>query len=316
MLAPIDWAKRFFLEGIWEIDDQILRWYRRFPLYLARITTLVWKGYGQNRLSIRATALAYTTLLSVVPFLAVAFSLFKAFGGLEKTMDPIKGFILSNLTTGTGTAAVGYLEQFIDNFRSGAVGLVGFVLLILSVIGVLASIEQAFNDIWGIPNQRPFVRRFTTYWTLITIGPIFLGISLSITGALQSNRLVTQILSLSGAEKFLVGKIPWLVTWGLFSALYLIMPNTRVKVRSALLGGILGGTLWELAKYGYTLYAARVVTQYKVYGSLGIVPIFLVWIYYTWLVVLLGAQLAQADQVVSKPREVAKKGLQKDSPLS
>ena len=292
-------VRNFFSQTVWEIDTIALSRWRRLLLYLARVGAIMVQGYGKNLLPVRATALAYTTLLSIVPFLAVAFSMFKAFGGMEKATEPIKAFILSNLTTGTGSAAVQYLDQFIENFRSGAVGLIGFVLLILSIIGVLASIEKAFNDIWGIPNTRPFIRRFTTYWTLITIGPIFLGISLSITGALQSNQLVTQILSLSGAEKFLVGKIPWLVTWGLFTALYLVMPNIRVKVRAALLGGIFGGTLWEIAKYGYTLYAAKVVTQYKVYGSLGIVPIFLVWIYYTWLVVLLGAQLTYADQHVS-----------------
>ncbi len=292
-------VKTFFTTTLWEIDTLTLSRWRRFALYLARIGAVMVQGYQKNRLPIRATALAYTTLLSIVPFLAVAFSLFQAFGGLDKSMEPIQRFILSNLTTGTGSDAVNYLNQFIENFRGGVVGLIGFVLLILSVVGLLSSVESAFNDIWGIASSRAFIRRFTTYWTLISIGPVFLGTSLSVTGALQSNQLVTQILSLSGGEKFLIGKIPWLITWGMFTALYLIMPNSRVKFRSALLGGIVGGTFWEIAKYGYTIYATQVVSHYKVYGSLGMVPIFLIWIYYTWLAVLLGAQLTYADQHVS-----------------
>jgi len=224
---------------------------------------------------------------------------------LGKAVDPIKHFILSNLATGTGDTVIQYLDSFIENFRSGAVGLIGFLLLTLSIVSLLASIEKAFNAIWGISESRAFIRRFTNYWTLITIGPILLGVSLTVTGALQSNKLVTQILSLSGAEKFLISRIPWLTTWGLFTALYLIMPNTKVRFRSALIGGIVGGTLWELAKYGYTLYATKVVSNYAVYGSLGMIPIFLVWIYYTWLVVLIGAQIACADQKCTGKNPVA-----------
>lgn len=298
--------KTFFSETLWEIDVQSLRWWRRLGLHLGRLAFLVVRGYRENQLQMRATALAYTTLLSLVPFLAVTFSLFKAFGGLGKAMAPIKNFILSNLATGTGHEVVRTLDRFIENFRSGAVGLIGFLLLVVSVVSVLATIEKFFNDIWGVRQSRSFARRFTSYWTFVTIGPILLGISLTVTGALQSSKLVNQILLLSGAEKFLISKIPWLTTWALFSALYLMMPNTKVKVRAAVIGGIIGGTLWEVAKYGYTLYATRVVSHSKVYGSLGMIPIFLVWIYYTWLVVLIGAQLTCAIQNVSCDRRSQK----------
>ncbi|MBI2500925.1 MAG: YihY family inner membrane protein, partial [Deltaproteobacteria bacterium] len=184
----------------------------------------------------------------------------------------------------------------IENYRSGTVGGIGFFLLILSLVSLLSSIEKAFNDIWGISKSRTFIRRFTTYWTLITIGPILLGLSLTMTGALQSNQLITQVLSLSGYQQFFISKIPWLVTWGLFTVLYLVMPNTQVRFGSALVGGIVGGSFWEVAKWGYALYASKVVTYSAVYGSLGIIPIFLVWIYYTWLVVLIGAQITYANQ--------------------
>jgi membrane protein len=303
-MKTLNRLREFFRDGVWQVELKEIRWQQRFFYYLCRIFLITRSSYKGNRIPSRATALAYTTLLSLVPFLAVTFSLFKAFGGLDKALDPIKTFVLSNLATGTGSSAVQYLDQFIENFRSGAVGLIGFLLLTLSVVGVLATIEGVFNDIWKVEQSRTFIRRFTTYWTLITIGPAFLGISLTVTGALQSSHLVHQILSLSGAQQFLIGKIPWLITWGLFVALYLIMPNTRVKVRSALIGGVIGGTLWEIAKYGYTLYATRVMAKSAVYGSLGMVPIFLVWIYYTWLVVLIGALLAHADHVVNdyKPK--------------
>ncbi|MBI4373761.1 MAG: YihY family inner membrane protein, partial [Deltaproteobacteria bacterium] len=183
-------TRGFFQEGIWEIDLKPLRWFKKFPLYLCRTVLIVRDGYRKKMIPVRATALAYTTLLSLVPFLAVTFALFKAFGGLEKAAEPLRAMILSNLATGTGSVVTGYLDQFIENFRSSAVGLIGFLLLILSVVGVLATIEKAFNDIWEIPQSRSFVRRFTTYWTLITTGPILIGVTLAVTGALQSSQLV------------------------------------------------------------------------------------------------------------------------------
>ncbi len=286
----------FFSDQLWRIDEQGLRWWRRWALYSARLSSIVVSGYSKQNLPVRATALAYTTLLSLVPLLVVTFSLFKAFGGLAKVMDPIENLVLNNLATGSGTMVVDTLQKFIQSYRSGTVGLVGLGMLILTVLSLLTTIERTFNDIWGIPKKRGFVQRFTVYWTLMTIGPILLGISITVTGALQSNRLVTQILSLSGGETFFISKIPWLTTFALFTVLYLVMPNTKVRFRSALIGGIFGGALWEIAKYGYTLYASRVVSYSKIYGSLGIIPIFLVWLYYTWIVVLIGCLVTFADQ--------------------
>ncbi|MBI4197373.1 MAG: YihY family inner membrane protein [Deltaproteobacteria bacterium] len=298
-MNPAVWGRDlrgFFKEGIWAVDLKALPSFKRFFYRPLKIGAIVYYGYQRNNLPIRATALAYTILLSLVPFLAVSFSLFKAFGGLENAMEPVQNLILSNLSTGAGTTVVEHLNQFIENYRSGTVGVIGFFLLILSLVSLLSSIEKAFNDIWGISKSRTFIRRFTTYWTLITIGPVLLGLSLTMTGALQSNQLITQVLSLSGYQQFFISKIPWLVTWGLFTVLYLVMPNTQVRFGSALVGGIVGGSFWEVAKWGYALYASKVVTYSAVYGSLGIIPIFLVWIYYTWLVVLIGAQITYANQ--------------------
>lgn len=294
----------FFAKTLWDIDPTQCRWFQRPFLYVGRFSTIIVSGFEKHKLTIRASALAYTTLLSIVPLLAVMLSLFKAFGGLEKSLDRIQHFILENLAAGSGTAVMDYLDHFIDSYHSGAMGLIGFSLLILSVIALLATIEKAFNDIWEIPKKRPFVRRFTVYWSMITIGPLLLALSLMVTGLLQSNKLVHEVLALSGREQFLLARVPILTTWALFTGLYLIMPNTNVKIRSALVGGIIGGSLWELAKYGYTIYAAKALVYSKIYGSFGIIPIFLIWIYYTWVVVLLGALITYADQHV----HVYKKG--------
>lgn len=309
MFAVFHKTKVYCNETIWKLDWKLLSWQQKITVYFLRVISIIVKGFGEHLLPVRATALAYTTLLSLIPLLAVSLSLFKAFGGMEKMKEPIQDFILKNLATGAGNTAVEYIGSFIDSYQSATIGLVGFLFLTLTVVALLTTIEKTFNHIWGITKHRAFIPRFTVYWSIITIGPVLLGISLSVTSALQSHKLVHEVLALSGMEHFLVAKIPWLITFVMFTAMYMIMPNTKVKFRSALVGGIIGGALWELAKIGYTIYVAKVVNYSKIYGSLGMIPILLIWIYYTWVVVLIGAELSFADQHFNtyrlKQREVA-----------
>lgn len=288
--------KHFFDKTIWSVDFKALSWHKKLLIYSCRVLVIIVTEFSKHKLPVRSTALAYTTLLSIVPLLAVSLSIFKAFGGLEKAAGPIQDFLLSNLATGNGNTAVVYFQQFIESYQSAQIGLVGFILLIFTVIALLTSIEKAFNDIWMVQKQRPFIQRVTVYWSMITIGPILLALSLSITSALQSHTLVNNILGLTGAQQFFIAKLPWVTTFALFTSLYMIMPNTKVRFRSAIIGGVIGGALWEVAKIGYTIYAAQAVVYSKIYGALGIIPIFLIWIYYTWVVVLIGAQIAFADQ--------------------
>jgi len=286
----------FVSTGIWDLNYEKAPWQKRLAINCFRILSMIAHGASEHKLLVRSTALAYTTLLSIVPLLAVSFSLFKAFGGLEGAMGKIQTFIISNLTPGTGENITQYLDQFISRYHSGAVGGIGFLALLLTVIALLTSIERAFNEIWGIQKNRSFIRRVTSYWALITIGPVLLGLSITITASLQASGIVQGVLGSSGLDRFLVGKLPYLVTFFLFSTLYLIMPNTKVTVKSAAIGGVVGAFLWEIAKWGYTLYAANMITDSKIYGSLAALPLFLVWLYYSWIVVLIGAEVAFAHQ--------------------
>ena len=291
----------FFEETIWDVG-QDLPWWKDLWFGLCRFGYLFFSGITKNRTAIRATALAYTTLLSIVPVIAVMMAFTKAFGGFAKIETLLEPIILDNLTEGSGEIVRKYLINFSHNLNAGTLGLVGIIFLVLTVIGLLSTIEAAFNDIWGIRTQRPVLRRLMAYWTLVTIGPLCVAISIGMTASLQST-LMQHYFLVGEYAGYVFKGLPYVVTWILFTMLYSFMPNTHVRLRSAFLGGILAGTLWEFAKYGYAVYAAKAVSYSAIYGSLGALPIFLIWLYLTWVIVLLGAEISFAHQNLKTYRE-------------
>jgi membrane protein len=158
------------------------------------------------------------------------------------------------------------------------------------------TIEQTFNDIWGIEIGRTIWRKVVYYWATITLGPLLLLLAIYLTGRAEFLSLVGRLNVVPGFEKFLLRLLPFVVLWGGFSLMYALMPNTHVRARAAIAGGIFGGTLWQLNNLVNTLYVSRFVTYSKIYGALGIVPMLLVGLYFSWLIVLLGAQVSYAAQ--------------------
>jgi len=292
----------FFEEKIWDLQ-QDLPWWQDLGFGACRFIYLVLTGITKNKTVVRATALAYTTLLSIVPLIAVIMAFFKAFGGFSKVQASLEPFILGNLATGSGKIVQKYLLEFTQNLHAGALGVVGMTFLILTVVGLLSTIESAFNDIWGIKKKRSFIRRLTSYWTFVTVGPILVVVSLGATASLQSSYFLKTYLLNNDLMRLTFKCAPYGITWLLFTMLYVFMPNTKVRLRSALLGGVLAGTLWELAKYGYTVYVAGSIKYSAIYGSLGALPVFLIWLYLTWVIVLIGAEVGFAHQNIMTYRE-------------
>lgn len=270
----------FFDETIWDMDKKYPLW-KEIYFYFLRLFYLVFRGITKNKSAIRATALAYETLLAIVPLIAVMLAIFKAFGGLSKIEAKVKTFILNNLATGTGEVVQKYLLEFIEKIHTG-MGIIGFTFLVLTVLWLLSTIETAFDDIWGVQKRRSLLKRFTAYWTTLTLGPIFVALSIGLMGTLEVQPILTFL--------------PHVMTWVVFTLVYSYLPNTRVSFRSAIIGGILAGSLWEFSRYGYTIYATHAETYKSIYGSLGALPIFLIWLYLSWIIVLIGAEISFADQ--------------------
>ncbi len=268
---------------------------------------LVWRGFVENRCPVRAAALSYTTLLALVPLVAVALGVSKNFlhdtsaDLVPKLMDRALGLIAPELGRASPEAqaeAVAKIQSFIGRINAGALSAIGSLFLVFVAVRLLMAIEQAFNDIWGVPVGRSFWRKIVYYWTTVTLGPLLLMLALYLTGRAEVLSVMGRLSVVPGIQKRLLQAGPFVVLWFAFSLMYGLMPNTRVRPKAALAGGVLAGTLWQINSWLSALYVSRVVTYSQIYGALGVIPVLLVALYFAWLIVLLGAQVAYAAQHV------------------
>ena len=242
---------------------------------------------------LRAAALTYTTVLSLVPFLAIAFSVLKGLGA-QNTLEPLLQQI-----AGDSKETISRLIGYVNNTNVKSMGAIGLVMLVLTVISLMGSIEEAFNAVWGVHETRSIHRRFSDYLSVVVVGPILLLAATSMTTSLQSQWMLQWLIQntyLGDAILMLFRFLPYLSVWIAMVFLYIFIPNTRIRFASAATGGIIAGTAWELAQWGYFHFQVGVANYNAIYGTLAAVPIFLVWIYTSWLIVLFGLEIVFAHQ--------------------
>ena len=242
---------------------------------------------------LRAAALTYTTVLSLIPFLAIAFSVLKGLG-VQNALEPL----LSEIA-GDSEETVARIISYVNNTNFKSIGAIGLLALVVTVISLLGNIEEAFNVTWGVRETRPLQRRFSDYLSVVVVGPILLLVAASMTSSLQSQWLVQWLIEhtyLGDAILLLFRLIPYVSIWTAMTFLYIFIPNTRVRFSSALLGGILAGTAWQIAQWGYFYFQVGVANYNAIYGTLAALPIFLVWIYTSWLIVLFGLEVVCVHQ--------------------
>jgi membrane protein len=277
---------------------------------------LVGRSFVRNRCPVRASALSYTTLLALIPLLAVGIGVSASFlksqgeepvkeliENIVNQVAPQLGLIPAKGDEGEDPRAqvAKNISNFIANVHSGTLGLTGTLALIFVAIGLLSTIEATFNDIWGVFRGRSWFTRVVQYWAAITLGPLLmiLAIGLTIGGRLDTvNDRIKTTLPFIG-EWVVAGMsvvAPFIILTGAFMLIYMVMPNTKVHWKAALIGGLVGGLLWNLNSQFNVLFAARVVRESKIYGPLGAVPVFLIGMYFSWLILLFGAQVAYAFQ--------------------
>jgi membrane protein len=262
----------------------------------SRTLYVVVSSFARERLKLRAAALTYVTLLSLVPALAVAFSLFTAFGGLDTLGERLKELLLQSLVVSQQETVTQYLDRFISSANAGRLGLIGTGFLVLTVIALVSDIERAFNDIWGVTRGRSWIKRFQVFWPLITLGPILMALTFSFAAAVAASDVVRSLEEhLIGAQ--FIGRFgATALTCLFFGFMYQLVPNTAVRWDAALIGGVVGGLLWSVAQQLYATYAANAITYSAIYGSLSAVPLFIVWVYLSWNIALLGAVMTFAVQ--------------------
>ena len=245
----------FFRHGIWEVDPSQFNRVQFSLLRQAQVASLVFRDFFADNCLLRASALTYTTLLSIVPLLALMFSLLKGLG-VQNTLEPL---LLKRIAVGSEQIVTQVL-QYINNTSVGRLGTVGLLMLVVTVIALLTNIEKSFNSIWGVTETRTLYRRFSDYFSVVLIGPLLLFAAVSMTTTLASQAFVQKLaqMALVGHLILLLFQVlPYLAMWAAFIFLYIFMPNIKVHFRAALVGGIFGGTLWQLAQWGYVTLPGR-----------------------------------------------------------
>lgn len=252
----------------------------------------VLERFFRDRCNQVAASLTYTTLLSLVPIVTIALTVFAAFPVFTGLMIELKIFLLTTLVPDkAGKIITVYMQQFSD--QAAGLTMIGIAFLGVTAYMLMYTIEQVFNVIWRVRRPRPLIQRFLVFWALLTLGPLLLGASLSLTSYLVGLSFgLTPGLSDTGVAALKVVQV--LLTVVAFSLLYAMVPNRYVAAPHAIAGGLLAGVLFEGMKRGFAFYVTHFPTYTLVYGALAAIPIFLLWIYLSWLVVLVGAEVAAA----------------------
>lgn len=305
---------------------------------------MVGRSFVSNRCPVRASALAYATLLALIPLLAVGIGVSTTFlknarfeskpksqtiastnavvstagtndlATVEPVMeDPVQKMVntlvdevapqLGLITKSTDAEAadarqevVKKINEFIANVHSGTLGVTGTIALIAVAILLLSNIETTFNDIWGVSRGRNWVNRAVQYWAVITLGPLFMVLALGVTVSSRFEYIRNKMQVWPIMSEVFFTFVPLIVLIIIFTAFYLLIPNTKVRLGAAFIGGLVGGGLWTANSTFNVLFASKVIAASKVYGSLGAIPVFISGLYFSWLILLFGAQVAYAFQ--------------------
>ncbi len=281
------------------LDAELSELTRFKRLLQSSLKIVVWvaRDFIHNLVKLQAMALAFKTLLSLAPLLAVVFSLLKAFG-VHNRMEPALVEALAPLGE-RGQEITAHLIGFVNKMSAGALGSVGLVTLFITVLSLMGTIEEAFNHIWRVKAPRKLARRFSDYLSAILVGPVLIFAAVTITATLQNNAIVQALLSLQALGVMILALlrlVPYLTLWGAFTFVYMFIPNTRVRLRSALLGGLVAAILWQTVGWGFAVFVASSTRYYVVYSSFAILLLFLLWLHVGWVIVLLGAQVTYAHQ--------------------
>lgn len=292
---------RFVTHDMWRIPPGSLSRGRGFALRGLRILYLAWRGFREDKLSLRASALTFYSILSAVPIFAILFGIARSFNFEEN----LQARLFENFPE--HKEALATMFQFataaLAETQKGWVAGIGIVILFWSVIEVLGSIEASFNEIWNVPRGRSLFRKFADYVAIVLICPLILIISgsltLFVTTQIRDYSAQFEIIdAISPALLLGIKSLSLLLVLVMFTFLYVVMPNTRVRLKAAIIGGIVAGSAFQLMQIGYVQLQVGVSNYNAVYGSFAALPLLLIWLQLSWFIVLLGAELAYAIQNV------------------
>lgn len=300
---PIAWVRARLRHDIWRRDLDEAGPLERGFVTLLRLGAVVRRGFARHQLGMRAGSLTYITVFSLVPTLAVAFALFKAFGGLENAESVLLPKIMDYLAVGVREEVQARVRELLASIHTGAIGATGLLFLIVAAVALLDSIADALDDVWGVRSRRSWLSRLATHWAVVSIAPTVLLIAVSLLASARQTLAVAWLLESPGAQVALGILLPMVVVSAGLFFMYRFMTDAHVTFAAAAVGALTGGALWSLAAIAYSWYVRTTVYYDRVYGSLSAIPIFVFWIFVSWYVVLTGAVVAFAWQTLNTYRQ-------------
>ena len=292
----------FINTDIWKIRLKNLPPTKAFFIKYLRIIILASRNFVKDNCQKTASVLTYYSLLNVVPVIAVVFGIAKGFG-LEKIIEKqiLQTAEKANWQADLTNQILKFSHSFLEKVNGGLIAGIGVILLFWTVISIMGKIEDSFNAIWEVGKPRTLARKFTDYIAMMFLAPVLLVISSSATVLVASKvqAIVDKIAFLgifSSVIFFLLSLLPYVSMWTLLTMLYLVMPNTRISLRSGVLGGVAAGTIYQIVQWIYIKFQIGVASYSAIYGSFAALPLFLIWVQMSWMILLLGAEIAHASE--------------------
>jgi len=285
--------------------------------HFLQIVFMVGRDLMGGMITLHAMSLVYTTLLALVPLLAVSISVLKGFG-VHDQLEPALARILAPMGEQSAELSA-HVVGFVDNMKIGVLGAVGLVLLLYTTISLIQKIEAAFNHTWRLHSSRSLMQRFSDYLSVIMVGPVLVFSAVGITASLGSNHIVEVLNSLpymSGLLHLLGNLLPYVLIIAAFTFIYMLVPNTRVQIRSALYGALIAGALWESSGMLFTSFVSGSKSYTAIYSGFAIALVFMIWLYLSWIILLVGASISfyhqNPEQLKWKKNNLHLSGLMRD----
>jgi membrane protein len=292
-MGQLQLLNQFLIHHIWDAGSHALTGWRARLVGALRIFYLILRDLlFDSQLTMQAMSLVYTTLLALVPLIAVSVSVLKGFG-VHNQIEPVLLHFLEPLGN-RGVEITKTIIGFVEKINSGLLGSLGLALLLYTVISLMQKIEQAFNHTWHVSEERSFAQRFSDYLSVILIGPVLVFAAIGITASISSTTIYQKMLDLPGLG-LIVGAfshvIPFLLVILAFTLIYIFIPNTRVALRSALVGASIAGVLWQCVGWLFTWFVTT-ANYSAIYSAFAAMFFFMIWLYASWTILLIGASIA------------------------
>jgi membrane protein len=286
---------QFVVHDLWRITDAELSRHKRLPFRLLKVIVIAVKGIGRDNLAVKASALTYSVMFALVPLIALFIAIGKGFG-IE---DSIKSWLTDALAAQKELIPfiMGFVDRYLDSAQGGVFIGIGIVILLVSVMNLLNQVERTFNNIWQVKKSRSLLRQFTSYFSSLFIIPVLIALTGGVN--IYFNNLLNQyelVKVFSPLLTFGMQLTPYVVSWLVFTAIYISVPNTKVKFQSGFIAGVVAGTAFQFFQILYIEGQSYLSRYDMVYGSFAAIPLLLLWLQISFTIILLGAEISYASQ--------------------